>query len=359
MIWIILFELIVLLALFFWIPVMRHQSFFSVHVSHEYYSGKGKVLLLQYRIVLGIVLALHLAALFMITDAKPIFLISIVLSQLVIYPLLHYVFYFRVKPHRAIIAHQKTVASLHSRKLLDYTNVVVEATAIFLILMPMLVLIYFYPQLPNLIPSHWNFAGQPDNWVPRNWSEIAMFPALALWVYGLLFVAKLSFLQTKITLPAQKTAEYFALKEKSLRLSLRFMDALRLLVGVVLAIIPLNVVISAIPAYKFLEPFSAIALWTCAGATMITAIFFIARNMQINSQLDELVETGGSFSTSSEVGWIGGGTIYYNPNDPALFVEKKVGIGNTINFAHKQAKYFLLYFVGGGGILFFLAISNF
>ncbi len=359
MIWIILFELIVLYALFFWLPVMRHESFFAVHVSREYFAGKGKVLLLQYRITLGIVFASYLAALFMIADKNPGFLTSIVLSQLVIYPLLHYVFYFRVKPYRVIIEHEKTVASLQSRKLLNYTNIVIEATVIFLILMPVLALVYFYPQLPESIPSHWNFAGQPDRWVPRSWSEIASLPALALWLYGLLFIAKLSFLQTKLTLPAQKTAEYFALKEKSLHLSLRFMDALRLLVGVVLAIVPLNIIISAIPAYKFLEPFSAIALWTCAGATTIMTIFFIARIMQINTQVDDLVGAGEPFSTSSDTGWVGGGTIYYNPNDPALFVEKKIGIGNTINFANKQAKYFLLYFLGGGGILLFLAITNF
>lgn len=359
MIWIILFELIVLFALFFWLPVMRHESFFAVHVSREYFTGDGKKLLLQYWIALGIAFALHVATLFMVADPKPIFLIALVLTQLMIYPLIHYGFHFRVKPHRIIIEHAKTVASLQSRNLLDYTNILIEAVIAFLILMPVLVLIYFYPQLPESIPSHWNFAGKPDHWVPRSWSKIALFPALALWLHGTLFVVKISFLQTKITLPAQKTADYFALKEKSLHLSLRCVDALRLSVGVVLAIVPLNVIISGIPAYKFLEPFSAITLWTCAGATIITTFFFIARVIQINTKLDELVRTSETFSASSDVGWIGGGAFYYNPDDPALFVEKKVGIGNTINFANQQAKYFLLYFVGGGGILFFLAIANF
>jgi uncharacterized membrane protein len=30
-----------------------------------------------------------------------------------------------------------------------------------------------------------------------------------------------------------------------------------------------------------------------------------------------------------------GGAFYYNPNDPALMVEKRVGYGWTFNFAHK------------------------
>ncbi len=81
--------------------------------------------------------------------------------------------------------------------------------------------------------------------------------------------------------------------------------------------------------------------------------------MQINTQIDDLVGADFPFNTSGDVGWFGGDLIYYNPIDPSLFVEKKIGIGTTINFANKQAKYFLLYLLGGGGILFLLAITNF
>ncbi len=35
------------------------------------------------------------------------------------------------------------------------------------------------------------------------------------------------------------------------------------------------------------------------------------------------------------------GLFYYNPEDPALLVKKRVGIGWTINFAHRGAWIFL------------------
>ena len=31
------------------------------------------------------------------------------------------------------------------------------------------------------------------------------------------------------------------------------------------------------------------------------------------------------------------GIMYNNPNDPAIWVEKRVGIGWTLNFAHKES----------------------
>ena len=42
-----------------------------------------------------------------------------------------------------------------------------------------------------------------------------------------------------------------------------------------------------------------------------------------------------------------GGILYNNPDDPALFVEKRYGLGWTLNFGHPQAKLFLIgLFVG-------------
>ncbi|HEY4543467.1 MAG TPA: DUF5808 domain-containing protein, partial [Tissierellaceae bacterium] len=36
--------------------------------------------------------------------------------------------------------------------------------------------------------------------------------------------------------------------------------------------------------------------------------------------------------------WILGNTIYYNKNDANLFVEKRVGVGWTINIGHLKGK---------------------
>ncbi|ANS76933.1 hypothetical protein AWM70_22055 [Paenibacillus yonginensis] len=40
--------------------------------------------------------------------------------------------------------------------------------------------------------------------------------------------------------------------------------------------------------------------------------------------------------------WKLGGSTYYNPNDPSLFIEKRVGIGWTVNFARPLAWLFFL-----------------
>lgn len=37
------------------------------------------------------------------------------------------------------------------------------------------------------------------------------------------------------------------------------------------------------------------------------------------------------------------GLIYYNPDDPSLYIEKRFGLGQTFNFAHRTAWYLLLF----------------
>jgi uncharacterized membrane protein len=46
-----------------------------------------------------------------------------------------------------------------------------------------------------------------------------------------------------------------------------------------------------------------------------------------------------------------GGLLYSNPDDPALFVEKRYGLGWTLNFGHPQAKLFLIGVLVGALVL--------
>lgn len=39
------------------------------------------------------------------------------------------------------------------------------------------------------------------------------------------------------------------------------------------------------------------------------------------------------------------GLIYYNADDPSLFVDKQFGYGQTINFAHRSALYLMLFVI--------------
>ena len=42
---------------------------------------------------------------------------------------------------------------------------------------------WVYPMLPDPVPSHWNMAGEVDDWMPKPWGVLVMpLVALGLWV---------------------------------------------------------------------------------------------------------------------------------------------------------------------------------
>ena len=51
-----------------------------------------------------------------------------------------------------------------------------------------------------------------------------------------------------------------------------------------------------------------------------------------------------------------GGIFYNNPGDPALFVEKRYGLGWTLNFGHPQARLFLIGLLVGTLVLSILPL---
>jgi uncharacterized membrane protein len=46
--------------------------------------------------------------------------------------------------------------------------------SILIILVSFAVGIYFYPQMPDKVVSHWNAQGQPDGYMPKFWGLFLM-----------------------------------------------------------------------------------------------------------------------------------------------------------------------------------------
>src|SRR5690606_35582049 len=72
----------------------------------------------------------------------------------------------------------------------------------------------------------------------------------------------------------------------------------------------------------------------------------------------EVAELGGSDALGTRAaGWRLGGAIYFAPEDPAVFVPKLRGIGQTLNFARPGAWVFLAAVVLAPIVLGFASIA--
>ena len=77
--------------------------------------------------------------------------------------------------------------------------------------------------------------------------------------------------------------------------------------------------------------------WVMGGliaALLITVFGFVVYMAKLQAEPSE------SDNTPDDC-WRFGGQVYYNPDDPALMVEKRIGLGFTINFGNKLSWLFL------------------
>ncbi len=78
----------------------------------------------------------------------------------------------------------------------------------------------------------------------------------------------------------------------------------------------------------------AIPVWLILGAVLAVAAAFLWPIIRLSQRLSQ--EPGSGSDGTPDECWKFG-QIYYNPNDPALMVEKRFGVGYTINFGNRAS----------------------
>ena len=168
-------------------------------------------------------------------------------------------------------------------------------------------------QIPERFAVHWGPNGQPNRWSGRDWYGVYgplligaatnLFPLTLAWV-----IARQS---------RQTRMRYITVR------SVQFLLYPLTLTFIVISLLPLlQLQASQVPKLML-----AIVLFTFLAVAAL--LYWSYRKLNAPSAEQEVVP-----EPQSDRYWKAG-LIYYNPNDPAILVAKRVGIGYTLNFANK------------------------
>lgn len=339
-----------LLAVFMFVPVLRGEdAFFGVRVSPEVYRGEGRRLLRRYWFWMVMIFIEIKAIGLLVSYYKGRTEFTEVAPRLMLLPLtmlLYVVFYRQAKKLEMVEEHQRFASALKTRRLADYTNLALEVAVVILTIAPVLLLVYYYPQLPERIPAHWNWRGEPDAWARKSYFSVFSLAAMLVYMQGLLLVVKQGILGVKMTLPAEHAEEYLRLKEDTLGLTVRFLDWMRLLLCIMMGGLAANIAFSAVERLRFLSSFVTLASWASGLLMIIAVAFAIYRFYRIDRQLKTEVGRVYVQRQRDAAHWYLGGLIYFNREDPALWVEKLVGWGYTCNLGNKWFYVYAVLLVG-------------
>lgn len=339
-----------LMASFFWMPVMRGEdAFFGVRVSDDFYRTEGRRLLRRYWFwllmlfveieAIGILVSLYRAELPLARIASfPL----VVLPAVILYIL----FYRQVKPFAVVDAEQRFASALKRRHLSEYTNLYLEAIVLCLSVVPSLFLIYYYPRLPEKIPVHWDWMGRPDGFARKSFGSVFFLSMTLVYLQGLFLLVKHGLLTVKMTLPAGEHAEeYLRGKEEFLNTVMKMMDWVRVVVAMMMSALLMNIVFSSV---EHLRHLTTIAIIVDSASTLLLVaicVYYCVRLVRIDRRLKRAVGRVYVQRGRDAAHWYAGGLFYYNPEDPALFVEKLVGFGYTFNMANRWVYVYLAYII--------------
>ena len=229
-------------------------------------------------------------------------------------------------------------------KTISTRTIVISQLAIVLISIG--VTVFFYDRIPNEFPINWNSQNVPNRFVDKSALSVMMMPVIQLLMIPVMSFSHYSFIKSKQKLLSsypQLTSKqskrfrrawsiYFLITSIALQLLLMLTNFFSLFfandeglswMGIVIGVFVFGIV-----------GYSIFLTWKYGqgGEKLVYS--------QIKDFSDELTEV------DEEKYWKWG-VFYYNPEDPAIFVEKRFGIGSTFNMARWQT------WVAIGGLVLF------
>lgn len=307
-------------AMMHWLPLMRKPYFFSVSVPAGFAkSAAAQPILFRYRAG-NIVMAIVEFALVVygLEFKQPI----LILAGASLYAAAIFVLQrqaqtqamqFRVESSTNI-----RVASLAADEPVPWWMYVVAIAPYVILGAAALYVATHYSELPESVPVHYGASGKPDRWQPRSARSV-----FGVFVIGGAVTLLVSSLVLLMIFGARRGAYQSSYQNKFLRANLLTMAGVGCGTSLLISGIGL-MPLRGIPDV-FTPPFWIVNL--VSVALILMSIYPVVVFSMAPEESD---------STPDHY-WKG--PFYSNPDDPALVVPKRLGIGFTLNFAHPTTRY--------------------
>lgn len=217
------------------------------------------------------------------------------------------------------------------QRLSDYTSLPVEIFIISLSVLPILLLIYFYPMLPGRIPVFLNLHGDVEVWAAKSVASVFRVPAMALDLQAICLLMKYGTVQSKSGLPDGNVEEYLQYQRRADALNAGLWDWLRSFNAVKMCAESLDILFMSDERLHFLRSTAWAVTWLAVILAIAGALFYGYRLMHVKRAMREAFAKA---YVGKEVapGHVRGNIFYYKPKDAAAFVGKYL-----FNFANKRA----------------------
>jgi uncharacterized membrane protein len=216
----------------------------------------------------------------------------------------------------------------------SYVSPIMQAGQFLIHLVTTWIFVWKSSHLPSKIPMHWNIKGQVDRMAsPR---ELWMFLGIMLFNWLMVWLIAWGISKERWALPTEQTEHYRQLQQARRTNIVRLIDGVMLGTNLGLGLLWVSMVFGATS-----EQAGVTFRWTIVSvvitmlAVIVPLVVFIPKLMKVQDEMRSISKSDVLGTQNS--GWKLRGIIYYAPEDPAVFVPKRFGIGQTFNMARTES----------------------
>lgn len=197
-----------------------------------------------------------------------------------------------------------------------------------IVLISTILSIVMYPSLPDQVPTHWDMKGNVDGYMNKSIIVALLMPITQLFMLVLLFFTDYIIKRSKQQIDSKHP-------EISLKKNIIFRNAWSIYLIVTLIIMEVFFTLMNMVSLGILSNMMLINNLLLL-ATLFIVIGAIVLSLKIGQggdriNIDGKKEAFENYNMDDDDLWKIGNSIYYNPDDPSIFVEKRVGAGWTVN----------------------------
>jgi uncharacterized membrane protein len=194
-----------------------------------------------------------------------------------------------------------------------------------------------YADLPGTIPTHFGPSGEPDAFRPKSFFTVMLLPIMVL-VIGT-FLGGMTWLTAHAKRALRRSAERSSL-EAQLRFRTgmtRYLSGVSLLAIAMLTLITVGSIRVGLGRSSKLPPAMAAVTILLGVYAVGGGIYLALRYGQGGARLEKArADTPLTNGLADNRRWVLG-MFYYNRDDPSFLVERRFGIGYTLNFGNPKA----------------------
>ncbi|MFC4025735.1 DUF1648 domain-containing protein [Oceanobacillus longus] len=188
-----------------------------------------------------------------------------------------------------------------------------------------------HQQIPDRIPMQYNFAGEVTNWAEKSYRSVLLNPVMQMYLTILFLFINKMIARAKQQIDPENP-------EESIRKNVLFRrrwSAYIIITGLALTVMFTIIQLSFI--YHINQQVLTFIPLIVTLGLIIGSIILSITTGQGGSRVKSISEKNGNVINRDDDKYWKLGQFYFNKEDPALFLEKRFGVGWTINLARPMA----------------------